>query len=183
MVHLVARAAAAVAEAERMGAGIALCPDDAPADVVVIATPPSAVVGVLRDAQRRGLGAVYTDVASAKARILDEAASAGCDLATYVPGHPMAGRELSGPAAGRADLFGGRKWVLCPGPATLANPVHVVAELAAACGAEPLVITPDAHDRIVAVVSHVPHLVSSAIAARLVGADETALSLVGQGLR
>jgi prephenate dehydrogenase len=172
---------AAVAEAVRMGAGTAL--GEEPADVVIIATPPSAVVPVLRDAQRRGLGRVYTDVASTKARILDDARAAGCDLSSYVPGHPMAGRELSGPAAARAELFVGRRWALCPDRATAPAAVHAVSELARRCGAEPVVLSAAAHDEVVAAVSHAPHLVSSALAARFVTADETLLSLVGQGLR
>ncbi|WP_433241360.1 prephenate dehydrogenase [Streptosporangium sp. CA-135522] len=172
-----------VAEAELMGAGIALHPDDPPADVVVIATPPSTVVGVLRDAQDCGLGAVYTDVASTKARIFAEAEVAGCDFTTYIPGHPMAGRELSGPGAAHANLFTGRPWALCPHPVTPPGAVHMVAELVEMCGGEAKVIAPDAHDRVVAAVSHAPHLVSAALAARFAAADETMLSLVGKGLQ
>lgn len=174
---------AAVVTAERMGAGVALTPDDPPADVVVIATPPSAVVGVLRDAQDRGLGAVYTDVASTKALILREAERAGCDLTTYIPGHPMAGRELSGPAAADADLFRGRPWALCPHPATPPKLLAVVTAFVELCGGEPKVLAPETHDRVVAAVSHAPHLVSAAVAARFARADETTLSLVGKGLQ
>jgi prephenate dehydrogenase len=173
----------ALATAERMGAGVALACTDPRADVVVVATHPSAVVGVLRDAQLRGLGSVYTDVASTKARILADARSAGCDLSTYVPGHPMAGRELSGPAAARVDLFAGRQWALCPAPTTPRAHVGTVAEMAALCGGVPMVLAPDVHDQVVASVSHVPHLVASALAARFAGGDETVLALVGQGLR
>ncbi|MFF5207179.1 prephenate dehydrogenase [Streptosporangium sp. NPDC000396] len=172
-----------VAEAEAMGAGVALSPDDPPADVVVIATPPSTVVGVLRDAQECELGVVYTDVASTKARIFTDAELAGCDFTTYVPGHPMAGRELSGPRAARADLFTGRPWALCPHPETPPGPVRAVAELVELCGGEAKVIAPDAHDRVVAAVSHAPHLVSAALAARFATADDTMLSLVGKGLQ
>ncbi|GAA3795777.1 prephenate dehydrogenase [Sphaerisporangium flaviroseum] len=172
-----------VVKAELMGAGVALRPGDPPADVVVIATPPSAVVGVLRDAQARGLGEVYTDVASTKGRIVAEAERAGCDLTTYVPGHPMAGRELSGAFAARADLFAGRPWALCPHPATPPEPLHMVAQLAAACGGEPEFLAPHTHDRIVAAASHAPHLVSAALAAGFAGVDESMLSLVGTGLR
>src|SRR5690606_21894216 len=107
----------ALLRALRMGAGVRFVPGGGAVDVVVVATPPSTVVPVLVEAQRRGLGAVYTDVASAKGRILDEAERAGCDLASFVPGHPLAGRELSGAGAGRADLFVGRAWVLWPHPA------------------------------------------------------------------
>ncbi|MEV7971239.1 prephenate dehydrogenase [Sphaerisporangium sp. NPDC088356] len=172
-----------VAKAELMGAGVALAPDDPPADVVVIATPPSTVAAVLREAQARGLGAVYTDVASTKARIVADAEFAGCDFTTYVPGHPMAGRELSGPFAARADLFTGRPWALCPHPLTPAGPLHTVAGLVAACGAEPQVLAASTHDRVVAAVSHAPHLVAAALAAGFAGADETMLSLVGRGLQ
>ncbi len=151
--------------------------------MVVIATPPSTVVPVLRDAQARGLGAVYTDVASTKARIVAEAERAGCDLTTYVPGHPMGGRELSGPFAARADLFTGRPWALCPHAATPPGHLHLVAELVAVCGGEPEVLAPSTHDRVVAAVSHAPHVVAAALAAGFAGADETMLSLVGRGLQ
>lgn len=182
-VSLYDRDAGALSEAVDMGAGAPLADGDPRSDIVVIATPPSGVVAALRDAQARGLGVVYTDVASAKAQILADAESAGCDLTTFVPGHPMAGRELSGPAAARADLFTGRQWALCPTPATPPGQVAAVAELVALCGGAPLVLAPDVHDRVVAAASHAPHLVSSALAARFAGADETLLSLVGQGLR
>ncbi|MDP9870303.1 MULTISPECIES: prephenate dehydrogenase [Streptosporangium] len=173
----------ALAQAVRMGAGTALTRDDPPADVVVIATPPSTVVDVLREAQARGLGAVYTDVASAKTRIIADAELAGCDFTTYVPGHPMAGRELSGPCAAHADLFTGRPWALCPHPATPAGPVRLVAQLVGVCGGELRVLTPEAHDRAAAAVSHVPHLVSAALAAWFAGADQSTLSLAGRGLQ
>lgn len=172
-----------LAQAQLMGAGVALSPDDPPADVVVVATPPSTVVAVLREAQERGLGAVYTDVASTKARILADAELAGCDVTTYVPGHPMAGREISGPAAARADLFSGRPWALCPHPSTPAEPVRLVTDMITVCGGRPTVLPPDVHDRVVAEVSHAPHLVSAALAARFAAADETVLSLAGRGLR
>jgi prephenate dehydrogenase len=177
------RDTASLAQAERMGAGVRLAPGDAPADVVVIATPPSTVVNVLRDAQARGLGTVYTDVASTKGGIFAEAERAGCDFTTYVPGHPMAGRELTGPAAARADLFTGRSWALCPHPETPEEAVRLVTGLILVCGGVPKVLPPNAHDRVVAAVSHAPHLVSAALAARFATADETMLSLVGPGLQ
>jgi prephenate dehydrogenase len=174
--------AGSVAEAVRMGAGRPLADGDQPADVVVIATPPSTVARVLRDAQDRGLGAVYTDVASAKARVLADAELAGCDFTTYVPGHPMAGREQSGPRAAHADLFAGRPWALCPHPGNPAEPVDAVTALVDDCGGVVTMLSAEAHDEVVAVVSHAPHLVSAALAARFARADETTLSLIGTGL-
>ncbi|MFF4192603.1 prephenate dehydrogenase/arogenate dehydrogenase family protein [Nonomuraea sp. NPDC001831] len=162
----------ALAQAARMGAGTALRAGAGPADVVVIATPPSSVAAVLREAQARGLGRVYTDVASAKTRILAEVERSGCDLSCYVPGHPMAGREVSGPGAARAGLFEGRTWALCPHPALSPGALRTVTALATACGAEVRLLAPDAHDRAAAAVSHLPLVLSAALAARFATGDQ-----------
>ncbi len=154
-----------------------------PADVAVIAVPPEAVAATLADAQARGLARAYTDVASVKQLPVAQARALGCDLARYVPGHPLAGREKSGPAAGRADLFLGRSWALCPLPETSEQAVTAVTELVRACGGVPVDADPAAHDRWVALISHAPHVVASAMAARLEHAPDQALGLAGQGLR
>jgi prephenate dehydrogenase len=154
-----------------------------PADVAVIAVPPAAVAATLADAQARGLAAAYTDVASVKQLPVAQARQLGCDLARYVPGHPLAGREKSGPAAARADLFLGRSWALCPLPETSGPAVQAVTDMVRACGAVPVDADPAAHDRWVALISHAPHVVSSAMAARLEQAPGEALDLAGQGLR
>jgi prephenate dehydrogenase len=149
----------------------------------VLAVPPDAVAPVLAAAQVAGLAACYTDVASVKAHPLATARALGCDLARYVPGHPLAGRERSGPAAARADLFLGRPWALCPAAETAPSAVARVTSLVTACGAEPVTAAADEHDRWVALVSHAPHVVASAMAARLASAPDGALALAGQGLR
>ncbi|HEY1644647.1 MAG TPA: prephenate dehydrogenase [Streptosporangiaceae bacterium] len=154
-----------------------------PADIAVLAVPPAAVAAELAAAQARGLARSYTDVASVKELPLAQARDLGCDLASYVPGHPLSGRERSGPAAARADLFLGRPWVLCPGPETDAAAVAAATSLALACGGQPVSLTTAEHDRWVALVSHVPHLVASGMAARLEHAPGGALGLAGQGLR
>jgi len=144
------------------------------------------VVGeMLGRAQECAVAEWYTDVASVKALPVAQARELGCDLETYVPSHPLAGRERHGPAAAQADLFLGRTWALCPLPETSAGAVAAVTSLAVACGAIPVMTDPETHDRWVALVSHAPHLVAVAMAARLapssVPAD--ALGLAGQGLR
>ncbi|HEU5421643.1 MAG TPA: prephenate dehydrogenase [Streptosporangiaceae bacterium] len=154
-----------------------------PADMAVLAVPPAAVAAELAAAQARGLARCYTDVASVKELPLARARDLGCDLASYVPGHPLSGRERSGPAAARADLFLGRPWVLCPGPDTAPAAVAAATALALACGAQPVSLTAAEHDRWVALVSHVPHLVAGGMAARLEHAPGGALGLAGQGLR
>lgn len=171
-----------------LGAG-AVVPDlrDAKgiADVAVLAMPPEAVAAGLAVAQECGVADVYTDVASVKELPVRQARELGCDLSAYVPGHPLAGRERHGPAAGRADLFLGRTWALCPLAETSPDAVAAVTSLVLACGADPVTTDPATHDRWVALVSHVPHLVASAMAARLApsAVPPEALRLAGQGLR
>jgi prephenate dehydrogenase len=164
-------------------AGPAAGPGGGPADIAVLAVPPAAVAAELAVAQARSLARCYTDVASVKELPLGTAAQLGCDLSCFVAGHPLSGRERSGPAAARADLFLGRPWVLCPAPQTSAAALAAAAGLVSACGAQPVTLTAAAHDRYVALVSHVPQLVSAAMAARLEGAPHDALALAGQGLR
>jgi prephenate dehydrogenase len=171
-----------------LGAGVVV-PDlrDAKgiADVAVLAMPPAVVGAMLGYTQECAVAEWYTDVASVKALPVAQARELGCDLETYVPAHPLAGRERHGPAAAQADLFLGRTWALCPLPETSPHAVAAVTSLAVACGAVPVTTDPETHDRWVALVSHAPHLVAVAMAARLapssVPAD--ALGLAGQGLR
>ena len=158
-------------------------PPGGPADLAVLAMPPEAIAPALAAAQARGLARWYTDVASVKELPLTRARELGCDLAAFAGGHPLSGRERSGPAAARADLFLGRPWAICPLPETAPEAVAAVAGLARACGAQPVRMSAADHDRWVALVSHAPHAVAAAMAARLEHAPPGALDLAGQGLR
>lgn len=160
-------------------------PPGGPADLAVLAVPPTVTAAVLAAAQDAGLARWYTDTASVKVLPTYQARATGCDLSCYVPGHPLAGRERSGPAAARADLFLGRAWALCPLPETADEAVQQVVALVRACGAEPVSTDPATHDQWVALVSHAPHLVAAAMSARLAdgSVSERALTLAGQGLR
>ena len=153
------------------------------ADVAVLAVPQAAVRTELSFAEQRAVADFYTDVASVKVLPAAQARSLGCDLVTYVPGHPMAGRERRGPGAAQADLFVGRSWALCPLAETSRAALDAVTGLAVACGAEPVVTDPATHDQWVALVSHAPHLVAVAMAARLAsaGVPGDALRLAGGG--
>jgi prephenate dehydrogenase len=174
---------AAAKLAADLGAGELLPDSLAGADVAVIAVPPEAVAATLAAAQARDLARCYTDVASVKQLPVAQARERGCDLTSYVPGHPLAGREKHGPAAARADLFLGRTWALCPVAETSAEAADMVTSLVRACGAVPVRTDAAAHDRWVALISHAPHLVASAMAAALADAPPEALDLAGQGLR
>ena len=172
-----------------IGAGTVVGADFAdlagPADLAVLAVPPAAAAPTLATAQAADAARWYTDVASVKGSVLAHARELGCDLDSFVPGHPLSGRERSGPAAARADLFLGRTWALCPLAETSPDAVNAVTSVVAACGADPVLTDPATHDRWVALVSHAPHLVAAAMAARLAGpaVPEDALRLAGQGLR
>lgn len=185
-VWLADRDPAAVRLAADLGAGEPLPAaglPDGPADVAVFAVPPAAVADELHDAQSRRLARSYTDVASVKQLPLAAAGELGCDLSTYLPGHPLSGRERSGPAAARADLFVGRPWVICPQPVTSKTTIDLVTRLAGACRAVLVSVAAAEHDQWVALVSHAPHVVAAAMAARLEHAPAEALALAGQGLR
>lgn len=164
--YLIDRDEAAARTAAALGAGTFGAPP-APVDLAVLAVPPATVAEVLEEHQKDGLAQAYTDVASVKGRPQAELAARGCDLTSFVGGHPMAGRERSGPRAGRADLFDGRPWVLTPHPATRSAVLRRGLELVRLCGSVPVVLGPEAHDRAVALVSHVPHLLATLMAARL----------------
>ena len=174
---------AAAKLAADLGAGELLPDSLAGADVAVIAVPPDAVAATLAAAQARDLARCYTDVASVKQLPVAQARERGCDLTSYVPGHPLAGREKHGPAAARADLFLGRTLALCPVAETSAEAADMVTSLVRACGAVPVRTDAAVHDRWVALISHAPHLVAAAMAAALADAPPEALDLAGQGLR
>jgi prephenate dehydrogenase len=171
---MVARTAAA------LGAGYAGVPPG-PVDLAVLAVPPGSVAGVLAEQQRRGLARSYTDVASAKLLPVRQAAAIA-DASCFVGGHPMAGGERSGPLAARPDLFAGRTWVLTPGPTTDQATYGRAEQLVTLCDAVPLVMDEADHDEVVALVSHLPHVVASLLAARLLSSPPEASRLAGKGL-
>ena len=110
-------------------------------------------------------------------------AASGADVTRYVGSHPMAGRERSGAMAARADLFEGRAWVVVPGESSLPDAVALVRRVAEAVGSVVTVMGARAHDAAVAVVSHVPQVAASLVAARLRDLSDDAVALAGQGVR
>jgi prephenate dehydrogenase len=152
-------------------------------DIVVVAAPPDVCGDAIVHALKRWPEAVVTDVASVKEIILREVLASGVDATRYVGSHPMAGRERSGAAAARADLFDGRAWVIVPHETTAPRAVRVVREIATAVGAAVRTMPAAEHDAAVAAVSHLPQLAASMVAACLRELPEPAVGLAGQGLR
>lgn len=153
------------------------------ASVVFIATPPAEVIAIasrlLEDPARRS--AIVTDVAGVKARIVSELSSP-----RFVGGHPMAGSEQEGPDGADRDLFRGATWVLTPNEHTDSDALQQVREIVTSLGADPLLLAPERHDALVAVVSHLPHLTAAnlmAVAADASTEHHSLLRLAAGGFR
>src|SRR5690606_3577725 len=143
----------AVRLARELGAGEEWRPGTPQAegvDLAVIAVPPAAVATELHELQRIGAARFYTDVASVKGEPIHRARQLGCDLASYVASHPLAGREKSGPGAAREDLFLGRPWALCPTEEADPEAKAAVLRLIELCGANAVEVSAIDHDRAVA---------------------------------
>jgi prephenate dehydrogenase len=168
-----------------LGAGHAAPPTHEP-DLVIVAVPPNLTSKVVLDSLSLYPNVIVSDMASVKSQVLVEVEQGLDDPSAnrrFVGGHPMAGRERSGPEAARGDLFGGQPWVLTPTAETGTDAVALVSAMVRAVGAAPVLVSAGAHDAAVAAVSHTPQLVASAMAAQLADADASALALAGPGLR
>jgi prephenate dehydrogenase len=152
-------------------------------DLVILAAPVRQNIAVLSDLDDYvRQPAVVTDVGSTKRAILDAARALPKRL-TFVGGHPLAGAAKGGLENARPDLFRGRPWLLTPAGADSEEAVERLSQFVAALGAEPRLLTADAHDRLLAFLSHLPQLAVSALMQSVgdaVGAD--GLALAGRGL-
>ena len=153
------------------------------ADLAVVAVPiaelPQQVVATL---EASGPGCTVTDVGSTKASTCAAAADSG----RFVGGHPICGSEARGPENASAELFEGASWFLTPTTRTEPARYRLVHSFVSNLGATPVAVDPLAHDRLVALTSHLPHalanvLVNQAAATRVEGHDP--LSIAGGSLR
>ena len=164
------------------GAGRAARPDDAP-QLIVVCVPPDVTAEIVARELAAFPQAIVTDVASVKLAPLQELRMMGADVSRYIGGHPLAGRERGGPLSGRADLFVGRPWVVAAHDAISYQQATAIDDLILDLGATLVEMSPEEHDRGVALISHVPQVVSTIMARRLTDAPGSALNLAGQGLR
>jgi prephenate dehydrogenase len=181
-VVLANRSSAALRLAIDYGAGRAAADGDAPGLVIVAVSPDSTADLVATELDAHP-GALVTDVASVKADILADLQERGADVSRYLGSHPMAGRERGGAMSARADIFVGRPWVIAPHAVSTAEQERMLEDLALDLGSTPIRLSPEEHDRGVALVSHVPQVVASLLAARLLDGSEAVPALAGQGLR
>jgi cyclohexadieny/prephenate dehydrogenase len=131
------------------------------ADLVVLATP----IGTFGELSREAApylvsGAILTDVGSVKGVVIRDVSPNVPIGVHFIPGHPVAGTEQSGPEAGFAELFDGRWCILTPPPGTDPQAVQKLKDFWQRCGSEVEVMDAEHHDLVLAITSHVPHLIA-----------------------
>jgi prephenate dehydrogenase len=155
----------------------------AEADVIVLAAPVEENVSLLARLDELVPGpAIVTDLGSTKRAIVTAARKLPPRF-TFVGGHPLAGAARAGIDHARADLFKGRPWILTPDRDDAGQTIDRLFAFVTALGAVPRLMSPDAHDRLLAFLSHLPQLTASALM-RIVGeeAGTDGLALAGRGL-
>ncbi|MDP2693315.1 MAG: prephenate dehydrogenase/arogenate dehydrogenase family protein [Gallionella sp.] len=159
----------------------------ADADLILLATPVGQMAEIMaRIAPHLGAHTLITDGGSTKSDVVRAVyAQLGGKAAQFVPAHPIAGAELSGAAAARADLYAGKKVVLTPLPENTPEAVARVQAAWQACGANIHRLTYAEHDAVFAAVSHLPHLLSFALVHDLAQRDnrDLLLSFAASGFR
>jgi prephenate dehydrogenase len=130
---------------------------DPGSEITFVATPVRSIPDGVQAALAQTEG-VVTDVGSVKASVV-----AQVDDPRFVGGHPMAGSEQDGIAGASASLFSGSVWVMTPGPSTSDEAFTLARRVAVDLGAEVIALDPARHDRLVAMVSHVPHLTAATL--------------------
>jgi cyclohexadieny/prephenate dehydrogenase len=160
-----ARSEATRATALRLGLVEAAFADPAEAvagaDLVVLCVPVGAYAQISREiAPRLASGAILTDVGSVKGAVVRDVGPLVPKGVHFIPGHPIAGTEHSGPEAGFAELFDNRWCILTPLPDSDGGAVAKLTELWERMGSHVELMTPDHHDLVLAITSHVPHLIA-----------------------
>ena len=148
------------------------------AQLVVVAVPVGSAVSTVRAVlAAASVDATVTDVASTKRALAEAIADP-----RFVPGHPVAGGESSGPDRAAAELFDGATWFLTPRPGTDPARVDAVERFVSVLGARPVRRDAAEHDRLLALTSHLPHALANALM-RLAAAEAGALESAGASFR
>lgn len=157
------------------------------ADIVLIAVPVVATETALKAIQHLVTPQMLVmDVGSTKRTVIDAAQRAlQGQIGSFVPCHPITGKEVSGVEHADADLYAGRQIILTPTESTLAIQLQKALELWRALGCRVLQMSPESHDTAFAAVSHLPHLISFALINAIAGQRQgnEFLSLAGPGFR
>jgi prephenate dehydrogenase len=155
------------------------------ADLVILATPVATIDALLPTVwEAAGDETLISDVGSIKGPLVRTSERLASRRAlTFLGAHPMAGSEQSGYRASRADLFDGAHVIVTPTETTPPWALKRLTEFWERLGGDVTLMAPDHHDRIVAAVSHLPHLVAYALIDAAAKAPDSALSFVAQGFK
>jgi prephenate dehydrogenase len=185
------RNAANVKLAQERGIVDSIAPDAVAAahgaDLVLVAAPVAQFPKIFRDISSvLNPKTIVTDAGSTKRDVIAAARSGlGRKVAQFVPAHPIAGAEKSGAVAAAADLFRGKRVILTPLPENADSAVRKADAAWSACGARVTRMAPEAHDALLAAVSHLPHLLAFALVHGIAGRENPAelFSLAAGGFR
>ena len=183
-----ARREAAVAEIEALGIADAASTElrsvVAGADIVVLCVPIGVMPALAREiADAISAHTIVTDVGSVKASVVAELGAIFHGRGRFIGSHPMAGSEQTGIGAARAELFDGAACIVTPDTATDASARAEVCAFWQTLGARVLEVAPAAHDEIVALVSHLPHLLAATLVQTVLAENARAFEFCGPGFR
>jgi len=153
-----------------------------PIELVIFATPIGALESLIDGEFAANPKAAFIDISSVKSKVKVEVAASTLPPHRFLPTHPMAGREVGGAESARADLFQGRPWMI-DSQGVDRDVVEKAASLIELLGAHAIELDSTEHDKAVALVSHLPQVVSSLLAKQLNGGESRWLDLAGAGLR
>jgi prephenate dehydrogenase len=170
------------ARAEALAEDLIQSPSIAAVDLVIFAVPIGALSSVLESEFESNPHSAFIDISSVKTKVKDEVSTSNLPINRFLPTHPMAGREVGGAESARADLFQGRPWIV-DSEGVDRDVVEKASELIELLGGHKIELNSSEHDKAVALVSHLPQLVSSLLAKQLLGGEERWLDLAGAGLR
>jgi len=143
------------------------------ADLTVVCVPSGAVADLAPEiAKYLKPGSTLSDVGSVKQAAVRDLGPSVPDKVHFIPGHPIAGTEYSGPRAGFAELFQGRWCILTPPPGTDAKAVERLQQLWQGMGSQVELMEPGHHDQVLAITSHLPHLIAYTIVGTATGLEE-----------
>jgi len=181
--HVVAcnRSPAPLQTALEMGAideAVASVMDIGETDIAIACVSVDALPGAVRNLCAALPRAVVTDVGSTKQALVDSV-----EASNFIGGHPLAGAEATGVAHARENLFDGATWYLTPRAQSPGVLYERLARFVAGVGAVPSAITPDEHDRLMAAVSHLPHVIANLLVAQATEALGDTLPATGPSFR
>jgi cyclohexadieny/prephenate dehydrogenase len=164
-VAISSRSSQTLARAEQLDLGTLYCQEARDcvrdADLVIVSVPVGASGAVAEEiAASLKPGAILTDVGSTKASVIGQMLPFVPESVHFIPGHPIAGTEHSGPDAGFADLFEGRWCILTPVDGTEPEPIARLRRFWESLGSKVEEMDPAHHDKVLAIVSHLPHIIA-----------------------